>query len=69
MREKANSLRATATYAVTALMFNHVLSAVDALFTAAAANRQKQGAQIGGRLMYNPKNVSGIGGIQLTYSW
>ena len=69
MREKANSLRATATYAISAIMFNHVLSAVDALFTAAAANRQKQGTQIGGRLMYNPKSASGIGGIQLTYSW
>jgi len=68
MRGEANRLKNVASYAISALMFNHVLSAVDAIFSAARWNRQHAG-RLSGRLLYNPAASYGVGGVQISLAW
>ncbi len=68
MREHSNQLRSTASYAISALMFNHVLSAVDAIFSTASWNR-KRGLELQGSLRFDPDNNRGVGGFTLSVAW
>lgn len=68
MREEANRLKSTARYVVSALMFNHVLSAVDAIFATSKWNR-KNALRVGGRLWFDPTYTLGVGGIQFSLAW
>ncbi len=68
MRSDANHLMSAASYAISALMFNHVISAIDAIFVTANWNRE-HASRLSSRLLYNPASSHGIGGIQLTLSW
>jgi hypothetical protein len=67
-RERSNQLRSTAGYAISALMFNHVLSAVDAIFSTARWNRER-GLELRGSLRFDPDKNHGIGGVTLSVTW
>ena len=67
-RERSNQLRSTASYAISALMFNHVLSAVDAIFSTAEWNR-KRGLELQGSLRFDPDQNHGVGGVTLSAAW
>jgi len=69
-REKSNDLLKMANYAITAIMFNHVISGLDAVFTnqkQAREKAQKLKTDVG--LYYDPRNKYGIGGISVSYEW
>ncbi|UCD38695.1 MAG: hypothetical protein JSW54_04235, partial [Fidelibacterota bacterium] len=68
MREETNRLKRTASYAISALMFNHVVSAVDAIFATSRWNRE-HASRLSGRLLFNPACSHGIGGLQITLTW
>ncbi len=67
-RELSNQLRSTASYAISAIMFNHVVSAIDAIFITAEWNRA-QGIKLESKLMFDPTRDHGIGGISLSVAW
>jgi len=69
-RARSNDYLNLAKYAVTALMFNHVISGLEAVFTnqrQAREKAKKTNTDLG--LYYNPKNKYGIGGITLSVNW
>ena len=68
MRADANRLKGMAGYAVSALMFNHVVSAIDAIFTTSAWNRD-HARRLSGRLWFNPASSHGVGGLQISLAW
>ncbi len=67
-RDEANQLKRVAGYAVSALLFNHVISAVDAIFTASGWNRE-HARRIGARLWFEPTRAYGVGGVQVSFAW
>ena len=67
-RDRSNQLRRTAGYAISALMFNHVLSAVDAIFSTAQWNRQR-GLELRGSLRFDPDQNLGVGGVTFSVMW
>ena len=69
-RDRSNQFLKMANYAVTAIMFNHVISGLEAVFTnqrQARDKAQKSKTDVG--LYYDPKNKYGIGGILVSYEW
>ena len=68
MRAEANRLKSTANYVISAIMFNHVLSAVDAIFATARWNRQ-HALRLGGGLWFDPSQSRGVGGVQVSLAW
>ena len=68
MRGTANRLKGMAGYAVSALMFNHVVSAIDAIFTTSEWNRD-HARRLSGRLWFNPAGSHGVGGLQISLAW
>lgn len=68
MREEANRLKSTASYVASAIMFNHVLSAVDAIFATAKWNR-RHALRVGGRLWFDPTYTLGVRGVQFSLAW
>lgn len=68
MRGEANRLKNVASYAISALMFNHVISAVDAIFATSRWNRE-HARRISGRLWFNPSVSHGVGGVQISLAW
>ncbi|MFC1480783.1 hypothetical protein ACFL6E_00875 [Candidatus Neomarinimicrobiota bacterium] len=64
-RRAANRLLSAASYTLSALMFNHVISGVDAIFSSSRKNR-KLFSNLHGSLLYQPENPGGIGGIRLS---
>jgi hypothetical protein len=68
MRGEANRLKSLATYAVSAILFNHVVSATDALFSASRWNRS-HAVKIGGRLIRDLDQVSGFKGVEVSIRW
>lgn len=67
-REEANRLLSAASYTLSALMFNHVISGVDAIFSASKKNRSLI-PKLSGSLLYEPANPGGIGGIRLSINF
>lgn len=69
-RARSNDLLTMANYAVTAIMFNHVISGIEAVLTNQRNARSKAGqskTDVG--LYYDPRNKYGIGGITVSYKW
>lgn len=64
MRFDSNQYKLIAKYSITALMFNHVLSGLEAVLFAQKKSRILNNPKVA--LLYNPRNKSGIGGISLT---
>ena len=69
-RSRSNDLLRMANYAVSAIMFNHVISGMEAVFTNQrnARTKAKQSNTAVG-LYYDPRNKYGIGGINVSYQW
>ena len=69
-RDKSNQYLKLANYAVTAIMFNHVISGIEAVLTNQRKARSKADqskTDVG--LYYDPRNKYGIGGISVSYKW
>jgi hypothetical protein len=69
-RDKSNQYLKLANYAVSAIMFNHVISGIEAVLTNQRKARSKADqskTDVG--LYYDPRNKYGIGGISVSYKW
>ncbi len=67
-RYEANTYLNMATYAVSAIMFNHVISGLEAVWTAGKNKKEKEyDTSVG--LMYNKSAPYGIGGISFSMIW
>jgi len=67
-RADANRLKSMAGYAVSAIMFNHVVSAVDAIFATSRWNSE-HARRLSGRLWFSPASPHGVGGMQISLTW
>ena len=69
-RARSNDLLTMANYAVTAIMFNHVISGIEAVLTNQRnARRKAEQSKTDVGLYYDPRNKYGIGGITVSYKW
>ena len=68
LRTETNQLKSIASYAVSALMFNHVISAVDAIFTSSRWN-SAHARRLSGRLWFDPALAYGVGGLRVSLAW
>ena len=71
-REDSNQMLTLAKYSITALLFNHVISGLEAVWTSQRLAREKQKSETietDLSLMYNPYNPAGIGGLSLTINF
>lgn len=67
-RDDANTYLNMASYAVSSIMLNHVVSALEAVFTAGEQNKEKSlDTSVG--LMYNKAAPYGIGGVSFSMIW
>ena len=67
-----NQMLTMAKYSITTLLFNHVLSGLEAVLTSQKMARDKQrneNIKTDLSLLYNPYNRSGVGGISLTVNF
>ena len=65
LRHDSNILKHFSKYSVSAVMFNHLASALEAAYT--ANKKDKNLPKFG--LNYDPLNKWGVGGVQITYAW
>ncbi|MFH1851739.1 MAG: DUF5683 domain-containing protein [Candidatus Neomarinimicrobiota bacterium] len=63
MRYDNNQLLKVASYAVTAIMFNHVISAIEAVYSSQSAAREAEQRDTSVGLIYDPKSRYGVSGI------
>lgn len=69
-RAKSNQFLKMANYAVTAVMFNHIISGLEAVLTNQRQARKKaQQSKTDVGLYFDPKTKYGIGGISVSYKW
>ncbi|UCH61859.1 MAG: hypothetical protein JSU77_08590 [Fidelibacterota bacterium] len=68
MRADANRLKSIAGYAISAIMFNHVVSAIDAIFATSRWNNE-HARHLSGRLWFSPASPNGVGGMQISLTW
>ncbi len=66
LRLDNNDLLKIGSYAVTAVMFNHVISAIEAVYSAQADARRKARKETDLGLIYDRKSKYGIGGVVLS---
>ena len=64
LRYDSNQLKHYSRYAITAIMFNHIISGLDA---AIVSNKNNNFPNV--HLNYSSINKSGVGGVQITYAW
>mgnify|MGYP001033780051 FL=1 len=64
LRHESNQLKHYSRYAVTTIMFNHIISGLDAFIV---SNKKNNFPKI--RLNYSRTNKWGVGGVQITYAW
>lgn len=64
MRFDSNQFKLIAKYSITALMFNHIISGLEAVLFAQKKSKLTQNPKVA--LLYNPVNRHGIGGLSLT---
>lgn len=69
MRKQANDYKQIASYAISAVMFNHVASAIDAVFTTRAWNNKNTDVNLSARPLYDPENKYGLGGFEVSLEW
>ena len=65
LRHDSNILKHYSKYSVSAVMFNHLASALEAAYT--ANKKDKNLPKFG--LNYDPLSKWGVGGVQITYAW
>ncbi len=69
-RDKSNQYLKMANYAVTAIMFNHVISGIEAVITNQRQARKKaEQSKTDVGLYFDPHSKYGIGGIAVSYKW
>ena len=71
-REDSNQMLTLAKYSITTLLFNNVISGLEAVWTSQRMAREKQKyetIETDLSLMYNPYNPAGIGGLSLTINF
>ena len=64
MRFDSNQYKLVAKYSITVLMFNHIISGLEAILFAQKKSKILNNSKVA--LLFNPKNRNGIGGISLT---
>ncbi len=71
LRFDSNTLKDYSKYAISAIMFNHVISGLEAVWSSAQSRKEpdkkEYESDIG--LLYNKETSSGIGGIYLSVKW
>ncbi|MBT3216311.1 MAG: hypothetical protein HOD97_04785 [Candidatus Marinimicrobia bacterium] len=72
LRFDSNTLLDYSKYAISALMFNHVISGLEAVWSSSAGKKEESDndeiqSDIG--LLYNRKSPAGIGGIYVSFKW
>ena len=72
-RFKSNQMLNRVKYSITALMFNHVISGVESVFSSSKSyERKKEKVSSNSyhiNLTYNPLNKSGVGGVSFAYQF
>jgi hypothetical protein len=71
-RELSNKMLTLAKYSLTTLLFNHVISGLEAVWTSqkvARENNNVEAIETDLSLIYNPINPGGIGGLSLTINF
>ena len=71
-RELSNKMLTLAKYSLTTLLFNHVISGLEAVWTSqkiALENQNENTIETDLSLIYNPINPGGIGGLSLTINF
>lgn len=66
MRYDSNQMLKVAGYAVSAVMFNHVISAIEAVYSSQAANRKEKIHDTSLGLIYDRNSRYGIGGLAVS---
>ena len=69
MRYESDTYLKMATYAVSAVMFNHVISALEAVWTTQSNARHEKTYDTSIGLYYNKNTKYGIGGLSFAISW
>jgi len=64
MRFDSNQYKLVAKYSITALMFNHIISGLEAVLFAQKKSKILNNTKVA--LLYSPRSLSGVGGISLT---
>jgi len=71
-RFESNKMLDMAKFSITALLFNHVISGLEAVLTNQKQSREKQNPttiETDVSLLYNPYNPGGVGGVAFTISF
>ncbi len=70
-RDRSNKFLKMANFAVTAIMFNHVISGLEAVFTnqRQARDKAQKTTKTDVGLYFDPRNKYGVGGIAVSYEW
>ena len=69
MRYDSNTYLKMATYAVSALMFNHVISGLEAVWASQSKARKQKSVDTSMGLYYNKNSKYGIGGLTVAINW
>ena len=69
-RKESNDWLSFAKYSISALMFNHVISGMDAVWSnqgkSSSKPKSSETIETDLSLLYNPKNIAGVGGLSIT---
>ncbi|MBC8344921.1 MAG: hypothetical protein ISR82_02325 [Candidatus Marinimicrobia bacterium] len=65
LRHRSNLLKHYSRYAVSVVMFNHIVSGMEAAWTANKKDKHLPGFH----LNYDPRNKWGVGGVGITFTW
>lgn len=72
-RFKSNQMLTRVKYSITALMFNHVLSGIESVFSSLNKSEQSindvSSSNYRINLTYNPQNKSGVGGVNFAFEF
>ncbi len=66
MRYASNQMAKIASYAVSAIMFNHVISAIEAVYSSQNARREEKRVDTSMGLIYDRNSKYGIGGLAVS---
>tara|TARA_B100000315_G_C14595987_1_gene599347 strand:+ start:3987 stop:5330 length:1344 start_codon:yes stop_codon:yes gene_type:complete len=69
IRYHYNRYLSYATYSISAVMFNHIISAVDAVWTTRKRAKKQSKVETSVNLQYSPYNRFGIGGLKFSFNW
>ncbi|MFQ6674100.1 MAG: hypothetical protein ACE5GH_04870, partial [Fidelibacterota bacterium] len=69
MRQEHNRILQIAGYAVTSILFNHVISAMDAFLETRRRSGPLKELNASASLRFSPQTPHGVGGVSLTLSW